>query len=195
MKRLAVFASGFGSNFQAIVDYFRARKEFAQVVILISDKPSCFAVERAIKENIDYFVFDLTRYKNKSDYEVEILKILVEKEVDYIILAGYMRIIGSLLLNHYPKRIINIHPSLLPKYKGKNAIEQALEAKESIIGISIHYVNKELDSGEIIAQESIDISRYNSQEEVEEQIHKLEHSLYPKTIQKVLEGCYEESID
>jgi phosphoribosylglycinamide formyltransferase-1 len=163
--------------------------------ILISDKPSCFAVERAKKEKIDVFAFDSHLYKNKNDFETEILKVLKIKDVDFIILAGYMRIVGPLLLEHYPKRIINIHPSLLPKYKGKDAIGQAIEAKESIIGITIHYVNNELDSGEIISQENIDISNLKSREEIEAQVHNLEHILYPKSIQKVLEECYEKSIN
>ena len=109
------------------------------------------------------------------------------KDLDYIFLAGYMRIISPYFLENYKKTILNLHPSLLPKYKGKDTIEQAFNAGESEIGISIHYVNEELDGGEVIAQKSLTVKDGETLEDVTKRIHELEHELYPNVILKLVE--------
>lgn len=187
MKKIAVFASGFGSNFQAIINSIKLKDLDANVEILVSDNPLSLAVERARSENIDVFTFNPKNYSSKKDYEIEILKTLEEKQVELLVLAGYMRIIGETLLKKYPNQIINIHPSLLPKFKGKNAIEKAIAASEKILGVTVHYVNQELDSGKIIMQESLDVTKLSSKEDIEAKIHEIEHRIYPKAIKKVLE--------
>lgn len=187
MKKIAVFASGFGSNFNAIQQAILNKELNAEIKLLVSDKPECLAIERAKHYNIDIFAFSAKKYNSKIDYETKILNLLNNYEIDLVVLAGYMKIIGHTLLKGFSGRIINIHPSLLPRYKGKDAIGQAIESRARITGVTIHYVNEELDSGEIIAQEVLDISKMSSREEIEENIHKIEHVLYPETIKKILE--------
>lgn len=195
MRNIAVFASGFGSNFHALVEAAKKKAFDASIVLLVSDKPHCQAVNRAKKEKIEVFAFDPLNYDAKSDYEKEILEILKIKRVDLIVLAGYMRIIGKTLLEAFPKRIINIHPSLLPKFKGKDAIGQALKAGVEFTGVTVHYVNERLDSGKIIIQASIKIDDLDNKEKIESRIHLVEHRLYKQAIKIVLEDMNEESVD
>lgn len=195
MRNIAVFASGFGSNFQAVYDAIERNEIQAKIKILISDKPNCKAVERAKMHNIKVFSFLAKKYLNKEEYEKEILEVLKAEEINLVVLAGYMRIIGNTLLKGFKGKIINIHPSLLPNFKGKDAIGQAIEARVKETGVTVHYVNEELDSGEIIEQVKLDISKLKSREEIETKIHEIEHMIYPRTIKKVLEDLNEKSID
>jgi len=193
MRKIAVFASGFGSNFTAIQEAIKNNTIKAKIQILISDQPLCLAIERAKHYNIDVFAFNTKLYSSKTAYEQEILDKLNDLEIDLIVLAGYMRIIGPTLLRGFKGKILNIHPSILPNFKGKDAIGQAIESKTKVTGVTVHYVNEELDSGEIIAQEELDISNMKSRAVIEENIHRIEHRLYPKIINQVLEELYEKS--
>lgn len=193
MRKLAVFASGFGSNFSAIQEAIENKTLKAKIQILISDQPKCLAIERAINYGIDFFAFSAKDYPSKSVYEEIILNKLKTLDIDLIILAGYMRIIGKTLLRGFQGKILNIHPSLLPEFKGKDAIGQAIEANVQTIGVTVHYVNEKLDSGQILAQEKLKISQISSRLEIEEKIHNIEHNLYTKTIKKVMEDLYEKS--
>ncbi len=179
--RLAVFASGNGSNFQAIAESVQT-EQYAELVVLICDK-ECYALSRAKSLGIPSFVLDKT--KKRKEYEQDVLEVLRDYKVDFIALAGYMNIIGATLLDAYEGRIINIHPSLLPKYRGLQALERAYENKDSEVGITIHYVDKGIDTGKLIAQESI-LNNGESLEELEEKIHALEHKLYVKTLKGLL---------
>lgn len=175
--RLAVFASGSGSNFEAIVNSTKD-DSYAEVVVLITDK-ECYATKRAEALGIPYFTFD--KSKKRKEYEVDVVKVLKDYGAEFIALAGYMNIIGQTLLDAFPKRIVNIHPSLLPKYRGLYAIERAVENKDDVIGITIHYVDKGIDTGEIIAQDYIK-NNGESLEEITSNIHKIEHKLYVNTL-------------
>ena len=179
--KLAVFASGNGSNFEAIVKGIR-ETNFAEIVLLITDR-KCFAIDRAVILGIPVYAID--RSKQKKEYELEIMKELYDFKVDFIALAGYMNIIGDTLLSAYPNRIVNIHPSLLPKYKGLNAIERAVINRDESIGVTIHYVDKGIDTGKIISQDSITYSG-ESVFEITRKIHELEHKLYIKTLKGLL---------
>ena len=149
MKNIAVFASGFGSNFQAIIDAVDAHTLDANIALLVSDKPNCKAVERANTHGIDAFVFSSKDYENKEAYETAILQELQLRNVDYIILAGYMRFIGKVLLQHYPNKIINLHPALLPSFAGAHGIEDAYRYGVKVFGITIHFVDEGMDTGDI----------------------------------------------
>lgn len=186
MKRIAVFASGNGSNFQAIVNAVKRGELNASITLLVSDKPEAYVLDRAMKEEIPTFVFAAKNYQEKADYEQEILKHLEANEIDLIVLAGYMRLIGDTLLQAFAGKIINIHPSLLPAFPGKDAIGQALEAGVSQTGITIHYVDAGMDTGPIIAQEAIALSEKETRESIQEKIQVLEHQLYPQVIQHLL---------
>jgi len=178
--RIAVFASGNGSNFEAIV---RKKYQKAEIVLLVTDNKNAYCIERSRRLKIPCRIFPYNDYQNKQDYEIAVLRLLKKENIDIIVLAGYMRIIGSVILDAYRNKIINIHPSLLPAFKGRNAIKQAYDYGVKIIGVSVHYVTAEVDAGKIIAQESFRIGN-RSFEEVEAKIHRIEHRLYPRVIKK-----------
>lgn len=192
MKKVAIFASGTGSNFEAICDN-EDLKKIISIEWLICDKPNALVIEKAKKRNIKTFVFEPKVYASKQEYEVEILNLV--QEMDYLFLAGYMRLISEFFLKSFQKPILNLHPSLLPKYKGKDAIKQAYDNGDLEIGISIHYVNEEMDGGEVIAQKSIKVVDGESLDDVTNRIHELEHYLYPKVIKEIVGGKNEKSIN
>jgi len=182
MKKIAVFASGNGSNFQAIIEHVEKGVLVAEIAALITDKPDCFAVKRAHNHNIPVFSFHPKNYTSKEEYEKKIASFLIEKEVSLIVLAGYMRLIGEVLLSTFPNRIINIHPALLPAFPGKNGIQQAYDYGVKIFGVTVHYVDSGIDTGKIIAQECFKIEGTESLQEIEQKIHNIEHNLYSKVI-------------
>jgi phosphoribosylglycinamide formyltransferase 1 len=186
MKTIAVFASGNGSNFQAIIDAVQNGDLSADLALLICDKPSAYAIERAKKAGIHAFVFNPKDYQNKEDYEKEILCELTKVDADLLVLAGYMRLIGPTLLTEYQGRIVNIHPSLLPAFPGKDAIGQALEAKVKQSGVTIPFVDEGMDTGPIIEQESVTIDESETIESLQRKIQSIEHRLYPAVLKMLL---------
>ncbi|MTT33035.1 phosphoribosylglycinamide formyltransferase [Terrilactibacillus sp. BCM23-1] len=187
MPKLALFASGNGSNFQAIVDAVNKGQLDAEIPLLICDQKNAYVLERAAKANIEAHTFTFKDYGTKQAFEEAIVSLCQRHDIDYIILAGYMRIIGNTLLEAYQGRIINIHPSLLPSFPGLHAIEQAFEKGVKITGITVHYVDEGVDSGPIIAQAAVDIREDDTIETLTERMHETEHELYPKTIARLLE--------
>ena len=185
MRRLAVFASGSGTNFEAIVRACEQGELAAEVVLMVCDKPGAKVVERAAQHGVEAFVFAPKQYASKADYEREIVRRLDAAGVELVCLAGYMRIIGDELLGAYGGRIINIHPSLLPAFRGAYAIEQALEYGVKVFGVTIHYVDSELDGGRIIAQRAFPYEGSDI-EELEPMIHAVEYPLYVDTIKKLI---------
>ena len=155
MKRLAVFASGRGTNFEAIVSACESGRLSAEVVLLVCDRPDAEVVARAEVHHVPCFAFCPKDYAAKADYEREIVSRLQQSGVELICLAGYMRLLSEVLLNAYEGRIINIHPSLLPAFKGAHAIEQALAYGVKVYGVTVHYVDASMDGGRIIAQQAI----------------------------------------
>ncbi|CUA80734.1 phosphoribosylglycinamide formyltransferase [Anoxybacillus suryakundensis] len=188
MKRIAIFASGSGTNFQAIIDAVKKGDIQAEVALLVCDRPHAKVIERAIREYVPVFVFNPKQYETKQQFEREILQQLQQKEIDWIVLAGYMRLIGSTLLQAYPNKIINIHPSLLPAFPGKDAIGQAYRYGVKVTGVTVHYVDEGMDTGPIIAQRALYIDDGEPLESVERRIHEIEHTLYPQVIQQLLMG-------
>lgn len=186
MKKIAVFASGSGSNFQAIIDVIQAGKLDADISLLVCDKPGAFAIDRAKAAGIPSFVFTAKDYPSKDHYEEEILAQLKAYDVEFIVLAGYMRLIGSKLLAAYKGRIVNVHPSLLPAFPGKDAIGQALAAKVKWSGITIHFVDEGMDTGPIIIQERVRLDENETRESLQHKIQKSEHKLYPSVLQMLL---------
>lgn len=191
MKRVAVFASGNGSNFQAILDANKSGALNAQIALLVCDRPGALAIERAEKEAVPVFVFNPKEYLDKAAYEAEILEYLETMKIDFIALAGYMRLVGSTLLEKYEGKIVNIHPSLLPAFPGKDAIGQALAAGADQTGATIHFVDSGMDTGQTIAQESVSIEPEETRETLQAKIQRIEHTLYPAVIEKLLNGTKE----
>ncbi|SJZ73685.1 phosphoribosylglycinamide formyltransferase [Anaerorhabdus furcosa] len=187
MRKIAVFASGTGTNFDAIQASIEEGKLNASIELVVVDKSDALVIEKAKAKHIDTFVFNPKSYATKNDYEREIVSECKKRNVEWIVLAGYMRILADCLLEAYPNRIVNIHPSLLPAFKGKDAIGQAFHYGVKLMGVSIHYVNAEMDGGKIIAQKCFDVLDGMTHEDAEREIHKIEHQLYPETLRKLLE--------
>lgn len=186
MKRIAVFASGNGSNFQAMIDAVAAKTLDAEIALLVCDKEEVKAIERANNHGIETFVFKPKSYPSKEAFETEILKVLQKHEVDFLILAGYMRLIGPTLLHAFKGRIVNIHPSLLPSFPGKDAIGQAFQAGVEKTGVTIHFVDEGMDTGPIIKQEEVIIDEKDTIDSLTSKIQAVEHRLYPKTVNRLL---------
>jgi phosphoribosylglycinamide formyltransferase-1 len=186
MKKMAVFASGNGSNFQAIVDSVEAGELAATISLLVCDKPGAYVIERAKAAGIAYFVFCAKDYHSKEEYEEEMLDLLAGNGVEFIVLAGYMRLIASTLLKEYEGRIVNIHPSLLPAFPGKDAIGQALAAKAQWSGVTVHFVDEGMDTGPIIVQERLRLEVNETREGLQKKIQSIEHKLYPEILQMLL---------
>lgn len=184
-QRIAVFASGHGSNFEAIARAAAEGRIGAEVALMVCDKPAARVCEVARTMGVASFVFTPKDYASKADFERDIVARCREAEVDLICLAGYMRIVGETLLEAYRGRIINLHPSLLPSFKGMNAIEQALEYGVKVFGATIHYVDETLDGGSIIAQRAVPYEG-NDIDELTAAVHAVEHELYIDTINKLL---------
>lgn len=187
MRRLAVFASGSGTNFEAIATACERGEIPARVVLMVCDKPGAGVVQRAAGHGVEAFVFAPKEYASKADYEREIVRRLDEAGVELVCLAGYMRIVGDVLLGAYGGRIVNIHPSLLPAFKGAHAIEEAVAYGVKVYGVTIHWVDATLDGGRIIAQRAF---AYDGDDvhEVERRVHEVEHELYVETIDKLVKA-------
>ena len=185
-KQLAVFASGTGTNFDAIARACAEGVIDADVALMVCDKPGAAVIEKAERYGVDTFVFSPKSYPNKAAFETEIVKALDSKKIDLVCLAGYMRIVGDVLLGAYEGKIINIHPSLLPSFKGAHAVEDAVAYGVKVYGITIHWVNADLDGGRIIAQRAFDYDG-NDPAEVHRIGQKIEHQLYIETINKLIQ--------
>ncbi|WP_285768676.1 phosphoribosylglycinamide formyltransferase [Peribacillus sp. SI8-4] len=185
MKRLAVFASGNGSNFQSIANAIKDGKVKAEICLVVCDRKDAYVLERARLENVQSFSFSAKDYSNKAEFEAEILTELQQRDVDMIILAGYMRLIGPTLLQEYPQSIVNIHPSLLPDFPGKDAVGQAYEAGVKETGVTIHYVDEGMDTGPIIIQKTVPILAGDTIDNLQKRIQETEHDLYPSVLQQL----------
>lgn len=179
--KIAVFASGNGSNFEAIAKACNEGRINAEVALCVSDHPGAYVAERARRMNIPVLELRPKSYPSKDEYEKEILSELKKMNVEFIALAGYMRIIGNVLLKAYENKIVNIHPSLLPAFPGVDAIGQALKYGVKVFGVTVHFVDQTLDGGKIISQAAIPYDGDN-REELEAMIHAREHALYVSTL-------------
>ncbi|MFB5762904.1 phosphoribosylglycinamide formyltransferase [Paenibacillus medicaginis] len=181
--RVAVFASGQGSNFQALVDAAAdGRLGGAEVKLLVSDKPAAAVVGRAQAAGIECYTFQPKNYATREDYEQELVSMLREKEIDLVVLAGYMRLLTSVMVEAFTGRIINIHPSLLPAFPGKDAIGQALHYGVKLSGVTVHFVDGGMDTGPIIAQRAVPVTEEAAQESLTAAIQAEEKALYPEVV-------------
>ena len=183
--RLAVFASGSGSNYEAIAKACSEGVIYAEVVLLVCDKPGAYVLERAKRYGTECFAFNPKEYGSREAYETVLATMLDERDVDFVCLAGYMRIVGKVLLERYERRIVNIHPSLLPSFKGAHAIQDAVDYGVKLFGVTTHFVDETLDGGRIIDQAGV-VYEGSDIEELTNIIHGIEHKLYVKTINKLI---------
>ncbi|RBR32771.1 phosphoribosylglycinamide formyltransferase [Enterococcus cecorum] len=184
--RVAILASGNGSNFEALAHQFQAGLLPGELIFVFSDHHDAYVLERAQRLNVRAFSFEVKEFENKAAYEEALLQLLQEQQIDLIVLAGYMRIIGQILLSYYSNRILNIHPSLLPSFPGLHGIKDAYEYGVKVTGVTVHLVDDGVDTGPIIAQEPVMILPEDTLESLEEKIHQTEHRLYPKVLRDVL---------
>ena len=183
--RIAVFASGYGSNFEAIAKACQSGELEAEVVLMVCDKPTARVNSLADELGVERMTFSAKDYASKAEYEAKIVERCEALGVELICLAGYMRLVGETLMEAYEGRMINIHPSLLPSFAGKDAVERAMEWGVKVYGATIHYVDSTLDGGKIIAQRAIPYEG-DSIDELMAMIHPLEHQLYIDTIKKLI---------
>lgn len=187
--KIAVFASGSGGNFEAIVKKIKEGYiENCEISLLITDKKNIYVLDRAEKYKIKSKTIIPIEYENKEKYEEEILKCLKENNIDFIVLAGYMRLIGKTLLDFYEGKMINIHPSILPAFKGKDAIQMALDYGVKYTGVSIHWVDSGMDTGKIIEQEVVRVETGETYDSLSSKIHKIEHKIYPEVLKNLFKG-------
>lgn len=187
MVNIAVFASGSGTNFETILQHIEDGSLPVQCQCLIVDKEQAYARTRAKQHQIEDYYFNPKSYPNKEAYEKDILKVLNDKNVDLIVLSGYMRFIGKVLLEAYPKAIINLHPAYLPEFPGAHSIQDAFEAGVSQTGVTVHYVDEGVDTGPIIRQERVPIDPNWNLETLEEHVHAMEYDLFWQVIKSVAE--------
>lgn len=184
---IVVLISGNGSNLQAIIDAIAAKQLPAKICAVISNHVDAYGLERARRASIPTHILSNADFKNPKEYDDELQKIIEHYQPALIVLAGFMRILTPTFVNHFVGKIINIHPSLLPKYRGLNTHQRVLTDKEREHGVTVHFVTADLDAGPIIAQEKIDIDDDDTAASLKEKIHKIEHQLYPKVIRLIAE--------
>ena len=185
-KGLGILISGRGSNMEAIIQAALSKQIDATVNVVISNKNNALGIDSAKSYGIKTFILEKKDYSSKKDYEEEISRILKDHSVDLVCLAGYMTLVGETLLASFNNKIINIHPSLLPAFKGLNAQKQALDYGVSYAGCSVHYVDQSMDGGALIMQDIVEVLDTDTEESLSKKILKKEHLLYPKAINLVL---------
>lgn len=191
MTKLGVLLSGRGSNYRAIQEQCHDGRIDAAVSVVISNKPSAGGLDIAREFSIPAHCINPTQFSSQEEYEAAIVDVLVKAEVDWVILAGYMKIVGTTILQAFKDKIINIHPSLLPSFKGLNAQKQAFDYGVTISGCSVHFVDESLDGGPIIAQTAVPVLPTDNIDDLSQRILTEEHQLYPRVIQALANGLIE----
>ena len=180
---IAVFISGRGSNLKSLIKFSKKKKSIFKIELVISNNFKAKGLEIANKSKIkNYYI----KYLNERDFENQSLKLLKKHKIDLICLAGFMKILSKKFIKKFSKPILNIHPSLLPKYKGLNTHNRAIKNREKYSGATVHIVNEKLDSGKIILQEKVKISKLEKEKTLEKKVLKIEHKIYSKAINKLL---------
>jgi len=188
MINIGVLASGRGTNLQAIIEAIKEGKIEGRISIVISDNRDAFALKRVEQHNIETRYINFKEFKTREDYDKKIMECLKEKDVDLVVLAGYMRILSPYFIRTYKNKIINIHPALLPSFPGLHAQRQAVEYGVKISGCTVHFVNEGVDSGPVILQKAVEVKDNDTEESLAERILKEEHQIYPRAIQLFCQG-------
>ena len=181
-KNTAVLISGRGSNLRSLIKYSKTKKSLIRIVLVVSDNFSAKGLNYANKYNINNIVI---KYSNRKSFEDRLFKLLRRNNVDLICLAGFMKILSGSFIRKFNKPILNIHPSLLPKYKGLNTHKRAIQNRDKYSGATVHLVNEKLDSGKIILQKKVKILKSDSGKSLEKKVLKIEHKIYPAAIIKL----------
>lgn len=186
--KLGVLISGSGTNLQAIIDRIAEGTLDATIELVVSSRPSAFGLKRAEKAGIQTLTLSKEIYADPMVADEVIATELKRHDVDYVIMAGYMRMVHDPILASFPNRVINLHPALLPSFKGAHAIQDAFDYGVKVTGVTVHIADNHYDCGPIIAQRALPVQEGWSVDELEAHIHEIEHQLYPDTIQLLAEG-------
>lgn len=186
--RIAVFISGTGTNMVAIINAIKAGELDAEIELVVSSNTKAKGIKRAQEEGLDTLVFEVADYADPEAVDAKLVSELQARNVDYVVMAGYMRKVTPVLLDAFPNRVVNLHPALLPKHRGAHAIQDAFDAGDEVTGITIHFANEEYDKGPIIFQHEVPIVPGETVDDLETRIHAAEHEYYPKVIQQLAEG-------
>ena len=181
---VSVLISGRGTNLKSLINFSKTKNSRINICLVITNNKNAKGLNFAIKNNIKYLILN---YKNKKKAESKILFNLKKKKINLICLAGFMKILSKRIINKYKDRILNIHPSLLPKYKGLNTHERVIKNKEKYTGCTVHIVNSKLDAGKKILQSKIRIYKKDNEKSLAKRLLKVENKLYPKAVQKFLD--------
>lgn len=184
--RVAIFASGNGTNFEVLTNYFQKGDIPGKLALLFCNHPDAPVMERAKRLGVPAESFTVKSCGGKEEYEKQVLKLLQKYQIDFIILAGYLRVVGPTILDHYDHRIVNLHPAWLPEYPGLHSIERAFNDHKKQTGVTVHYIDSGLDSGPIIAQRHVPILADDTVDTLEARVHETEHQLYPEAVKQVL---------
>ncbi len=185
---IAVFCSGNGTNLQAIIDAKKRGYIKAELRLVVSDVPDCFALTRAKKAGLETVVVERKNFNSKKDFEREILKNLRKENIELIVLAGFMRLVSRDFVDKYKNRILNIHPALLPSFKGTHGIKDAFMYGVKVTGPTVHFVTEDMDAGPIILQAPVIVKEDDTEETLADAIHREEHRIYPEAIKLFTEG-------
>ena len=187
--RVAIFSSGNGTNFEVLAKKFKAGEFNAELALLFSDHPDAKVIERAKKLAIPVETFTVKECGGKPRYEEKILEILAKHQIDFVVLAGYMRVLGPDIVSSYDHKIVNLHPAYLPEYQGLHAIERAyqdhVEHGKTQTGVTVHYVDQGLDTGPAILQKHVPIQPDDTLETLEARVHACEYELYPQALKQI----------
>ena len=178
----AVFASGYGGNLQAIINAVKKKKIKANLKLIISDKADSYALVRAHKAKIASAYINPKNFSDRESFDRKVLEYFKQFKVDFVVLAGYMRLLSAHFIHQYPNKIINVHPALLPAFKGTHGIRDAFKYGVKVTGVTMHFVTVEMDAGKIIAQEAVSVTAKDTLESLSRKIHTVEHRIYPKAI-------------
>jgi phosphoribosylglycinamide formyltransferase 1 len=186
--RVAVLASGAGTNLQALIDRVHGR-EGVELVAVASDRPAAQALERARAAGMAAEAFPLGAHQNRTGRDRALASWLAERETDLVVLAGYMQLLSPEFLSRFPGRVINVHPALLPAFPGIGAVEQALEYGVKVFGVTVHFVDEGVDTGPVILQRAIELPDAREPAEVLERLHPIEHQLLPEAVRAIAAGA------
>lgn len=194
MKKLAlaVMISGTGSNLKAIIEAVKSGTLHADIRLVVSSRPEAKGIRYAKEAGIPLLIMQKSEYKNPQEADQKISEALKQAGVELVAMAGYMRKVTEPLLSAYPDKIINLHPALLPSFRGAHAIQEAFDFGVKVTGVTVHIINEEYDQGKIIAQEPLKVDPTWSIDELERHIHDLEHRLYPQVIESIAQGALSE---
>lgn len=188
-SRIAVLVSGSGSNLQAMLDAHDSERLATRPVLVVSNRPGVRALDRARAAGVEALVVDHKNYADRSAFDAALSNALEERNIDLVVLAGFMRLLGSAFVGRWRGRLVNIHPSLLPAFPGAYAIRDALAAQATTTGVSVHFVDEGTDTGPLIAQESVKVFAEDTEETLATRIHTVEHRLYPKVVDALARGA------